>query len=89
MTVTRRDFVAATGATAATALLSRASHAHSFPFTPNQRYPDPAIQVLDSSFAKSRTARHSMLGGRSDSFSQVFSGAFLNFASPPSVSHKR
>ena len=33
MTTTRCDLVAATGATAATALLSRASHAQSFPFT--------------------------------------------------------
>ncbi|MBB4016243.1 gluconolactonase [Chelatococcus caeni] len=28
--------------------------AQSFPFTPNQRYPDPAIEILDPSFAKYR-----------------------------------
>ena len=28
--------------------------AQSFPFTPNQRYPDPAVQILDPSFAKYR-----------------------------------
>jgi gluconolactonase len=28
--------------------------AQSFPFTPNQRYPDPAVQVLDPSFTKYR-----------------------------------
>ena len=32
------------------ALLSRAAGAQSFPFTPNQRYPDPAVQILDPSF---------------------------------------
>ena len=28
--------------------------AQSFPFTPNQRYPDPAVEILDPSFAKYR-----------------------------------
>ena len=47
----RRELLAAT---ATTALLAREAHAQSFPFTPNQRYPDPAIQILDPSFAKYR-----------------------------------
>ena len=39
MTITRRDLVAATGATVASALLSRGARAQSFPFTPNQLSP--------------------------------------------------
>ena len=35
-------------------LISRAAGAQSFPFTPNQRYPDPAVQILDPGFAKYR-----------------------------------
>jgi len=31
-----------------------AAGAQSFPFTSNQRYPDPAVQILDPSFAKYR-----------------------------------
>src|SRR6187397_294071 len=46
--------LAAAGATAATALLSRAAGAQSFAFSPNQRYPDPAVQILDPGFAKHR-----------------------------------
>jgi gluconolactonase len=46
--------LAAVGATAASTLLSRAAGAQSFPFSPNQRYPDPAVQILDPSFVKYR-----------------------------------
>jgi gluconolactonase len=54
MMLTRRNMLAAAGATAATTLLSRAAGAQSFAFTPNQRYPDPSVQILDPSFAKYR-----------------------------------
>src|SRR6201747_591147 len=54
MTVTRRHLLAAAGATAASTLLSRAAGAQSFAFSPNQRYPDPALQILDPSFVKYR-----------------------------------
>src|SRR3979411_1966030 len=52
--ITRRNMLAGAGAAAASTLLSRATFAQSFPFTPNQRYPDPAVQILDPSFAKYR-----------------------------------
>ena len=54
MTITRRNLLAAAGAAAASTLLSRAAGAQSFPFSPNQRYPDPAVQILDPGFAKYR-----------------------------------
>ena len=54
MTMTRRNVLAAAGATAAATLLSRSAGAQSFPFSPNQRYPDPAVQILDPGFAKYR-----------------------------------
>ncbi len=54
MTMTRRNLLAGAGAAAASTLLSRAASAQSFPFTPNQRYPDPAVQILDPGFAKYR-----------------------------------
>ena len=54
MSITRRNMLAGAGAAAATTLLSRAAGAQSFPFTMNQRYPDPAVQILDPSFAKYR-----------------------------------
>lgn len=41
-------------ASTATATFSRSSAAQSFAFRPNQRYPDPAVQILDPSFAKYR-----------------------------------
>src|ERR1700709_1267299 len=52
--ITRRNTLAGAGAAAASALLSRTAFAQSFPFTPNQRYPDPAVQILDPSFTKYR-----------------------------------
>ncbi len=42
--------VAAFGATA----LARPALSQAFSFTPNQRYPDPAVEILDPSFAKYR-----------------------------------
>jgi gluconolactonase len=51
MTTTRRTLLRATAATAA---LTGTAAAQSFPFTPNQRYPDPAVQILDPSFARYR-----------------------------------
>lgn len=54
MKLTRRHLLAAAGAAAGSALLSRSAAAQSFPFSPNQRYPDPAVQILDPSFAKYR-----------------------------------
>ena len=54
MSITRRHLLAGAGATAATAFLSRSASAQSFSFTPNQRYPDPAVQILDPSFTKYR-----------------------------------
>ncbi|WP_407525445.1 SMP-30/gluconolactonase/LRE family protein [Methylobacterium oryzisoli] len=52
MTITRRTMMA--GAAAALGLAGREAAAQSFRFTPNQRYPDPAVEVLDPSFAKYR-----------------------------------
>src|SRR6476469_4590092 len=54
MTMSRRNLLAGAGAAAASTLLSRAAGAQSFSFTMNQRYPDPAVQILDPSFAKYR-----------------------------------
>jgi len=54
MMMTRRHMLAAAGAAAASTFKSRAAGAQSFPFSPNQRYPDPAVQILDPSFAKYR-----------------------------------
>ena len=54
MTMTRRKLLAGAGAAAASTLLVRSAVAQSFPFTPNQRYPDPAVQILDPGFAKYR-----------------------------------
>ncbi|MET0220462.1 MAG: SMP-30/gluconolactonase/LRE family protein [Tardiphaga sp.] len=52
--LSRRDLLTTLGAAAGSALLSRAAGAQSFSFTPNQRYPDPAVLILDPSFAKYR-----------------------------------
>jgi gluconolactonase len=54
MTLTRRTLLTAASTTAAATLLPRSADAQSFPFTPNQRYPDPAVQILDPSFTKYR-----------------------------------
>ncbi len=49
----RRQFLKMS-ASAGTALLASGTFAQSFPFTPNQRYPDPSVLILDPSFAKYR-----------------------------------
>jgi gluconolactonase len=54
MSPTRRNLLGAAGGLLGASALARGALAQSFPFTPNQRYPDPAVQVLDPSFAKYR-----------------------------------
>ena len=55
MTMTRRHMLAITGAgAAATAALPTNAFSQSFPFKPNQRYPDASVEILDPSFAKYR-----------------------------------
>ncbi|MBU4609476.1 SMP-30/gluconolactonase/LRE family protein [Achromobacter sp. GG226] len=49
----RRRFLSATAMLGA-AGLAHASGAPSFPFSPQQRYPDPSVQILDPSFARYR-----------------------------------
>jgi gluconolactonase len=51
---TRRNVIAMSGAALASAVLPKVATAQSFEFKPNQRYPDPAIEILDPSFAKYR-----------------------------------
>ena len=53
MTISRRQILTGGAACAATAIAGRAS-AQSFPFKPNQRYPEPALEILDPSFLKYR-----------------------------------
>jgi gluconolactonase len=53
MAISRRRILAGGVAGAAVVVASRAA-AQSFPFKPNQRYPDPAIEILDPSFTKYR-----------------------------------
>src|SRR5499426_2866076 len=53
MEFTRRNLTAAAGATAATTFTRTALGG----WEPNERYPDPAIQILDPSFAKYRIAQ--------------------------------
>jgi gluconolactonase len=54
MKASRRKLLKGAGAALATAGLNKAVLAQSFSFTPNQRYPDPALQILDPSFLKYR-----------------------------------
>ena len=56
MEFTRRSLTAATGATAATTFTRTALGG----WEPSERYPDPAIQILDPSFAKYRIAQTSV-----------------------------
>jgi len=51
--ISRRNVMAGIGAGVASAVAGPAM-AQSFPFKPNQRYPDPAVEILDPSFAKYR-----------------------------------
>jgi len=50
----RRKFLRTTLAVGLGAATARSAFAQSFPFTPNQRYPDPSVFILDPSFAKYR-----------------------------------
>jgi gluconolactonase len=54
MTTTRRSILTTAAAALAGATLPRFARAQNIPFTPNARYPDPAVQILDPSFAKYR-----------------------------------
>jgi gluconolactonase len=54
MKTSRRKLLEGTAAALATKALSKPTLAQAFSFTPNQRYPDPAIEILDPSFAKYR-----------------------------------
>ena len=51
--IKRRDFLKAAAGTGLT-MAGGAAFAQSFPFTPNQRYPDPSLLILDPSFTKYR-----------------------------------
>lgn len=51
--IDRRNFLMSSAGTGLT-LMSGVVAAQSFGFAPNQRYPDPAIQILDPSFTKYR-----------------------------------
>src|SRR5919204_2029886 len=51
---TSRRAVLAGGLASATAAIAGRAAAQSFSFKPNQRYPDPAVEILDPSFAKYR-----------------------------------
>jgi gluconolactonase len=53
MTLSRRGILSAALSGAALAI-SGSAKAQSFAFKPNQRYPDPAVEILDPSFAKYR-----------------------------------
>lgn len=50
----RRHLLRGGVAAVAASRLAKPALAQSFPFTPNQRYPDPAVEILDPSFAKYR-----------------------------------
>lgn len=50
----RRHLLKGGLAAAASSVLVAPALAQAFPFKPNQRYPDPAVEILDPSFAKYR-----------------------------------
>ena len=52
--LSRRHFIQTSTGAAAAAFVSGDVLAQAISFTPNARYPDPAIQILDPSFAKYR-----------------------------------
>src|SRR5438874_2142311 len=54
MPITKRDMLAGAGAAAAAITFSRSALGG---WEPNERYPDPAIQILDPSFGKYRIAQ--------------------------------
>src|SRR5690348_10907005 len=53
MGISRRDVLAGVGAVAAVSATGRAV-AQSFAFKPNQRYPEPSLEILDPGFLKYR-----------------------------------
>ncbi len=54
METCRRKLLGGGMAALATTALAKPALAQAFSFTPNQRYPDPAIEILDPSFTKYR-----------------------------------
>ena len=54
MNITRRNALKIVSTTAGATFLPREVLCQAFLFTPNQRYPDPAVQILDPTFAKYR-----------------------------------
>src|SRR4051795_10099730 len=54
MQITKRDMLAAAGTVAASVALTRTALGG---WEPNERYPDPAVQILDPSFAKYRVVQ--------------------------------
>jgi gluconolactonase len=54
MQITKRDMLAAAGAAAASVALTRTALGG---WEPNERYPDPAVQILDPNFAKYRVVQ--------------------------------
>ena len=54
MQITKRDMLAAVGTAAASLALTRTALGG---WEPNERYPDPAIQIIDPSFGKYRIAQ--------------------------------
>jgi hypothetical protein len=86
MTITKRALLAAAGTAAGSTLLSHAAGAQSFPFAPNQRCPDPAVQILDPGLAKIPDRRqpssHSpcrclLFGGRIDGWQALGTSSLL------------
>lgn len=60
MDLSRRNLMTFGAAAAATAVTTKIASAQAIGFTPSPIYPDPAIQVLDPSFAKYRVASASL-----------------------------
>jgi gluconolactonase len=54
MQTSRRRVLEGTVASLASTALAKPAFAQAFPFTPNQRYPDPALIILDPGFLKYR-----------------------------------
>jgi gluconolactonase len=54
MKVSRRKLLEGAAGTLAGTCVVHSAFGQSFPFTPNQRYPDPALLILDPSFTKYR-----------------------------------
>lgn len=54
MDTSRRHLLAGGLAAIAGSTLAGSAFAQAFPFKPNQRYPDPAVEILDPAFAKYR-----------------------------------